>query len=445
MILLKVILAMLVLFYTFASLLRFRVIERRVPASLIICNLLFLLFYCLGFCYQAFNSISHGRFMLAAVGFYYSESGVIAISFILFQYILAIEIINAVTVLVFRNRTRPAEAFPFSVPVWGFVLVAGWSALTVGTLLFRIVTTVGIPYFIAHNILRSVFFEGLGIVVELLFVAVFMACVLWMIAAKQRWRWFVLFVVTGFITLTRWPLVLMILAFLCFLFYVKRRRFLQVKYLFPGVTIIIAAVSVAILTRPSADTWEGPLQVIYGTEQAPQMPALLIARDSMALKTSLSTRPFAFVGEMIPRQFKAPFGISEAITGNQAFTKTHWTSRLENDQSEMSFGGLNELYFRGGFALILAILMLLPLAYGTITSQVRNANTLFIVEAALCWFVFQLLRSDMAHTFSRIPSLALGSFVAIVIVNAGYRAALQRARRARERAAMAAQAAALAA
>jgi len=79
--------------------------------------------------------------------------------------------------------------------------------------------------------------------------------------------------------------------------------------------------------------------------------------------------------------------------------------------------------------------MLLALAHATITSRLRDANALFIVETALCWFVFQFLRSDMAHTFSRLPSLALGCFVAIAIVSAGERAAQYRARRARARAA----------
>lgn len=433
-------LAIINIVYALLSIARLRYLETRMPASLIAANLMFVMFYPLGYSYQALNSINHETFRLAYATFYYDKDALTRGIFALFQYIAAIEIMTLASLGVYKKRLPKAPVGSLEPPAIGFLMIAGLSAIVVSILVFRIVTTVGIPYFIKFSILRSVFFEGLGVPLELLFVVTFVSCVMCLAAKGQRKRWVALFIATGVVTLARWPLIVLALGFVCYLFFVRRRRFLQVKYAISGFAFVLAAISIALLTRPSGDTWEGPLQVIYGTEQAPQIPALLIAENSRVMESALSSDPLGFVGEIIPRQLKSVFGFGERATGNQVFTRTYWGNRLRNDQSEISFGGLNELYFRGGFALILGVLMLAPLYYGTVLAPMRDPVCAFIAETAASWFFFQMMRSDLAHTFSRFPSLVLGTILAIWLVKSARRAAAVRRKRALSRGARATQA-----
>lgn len=401
---------LLVLIYSVTAILVRRRSERHLPFSVVFANIVFLFFYCFGYAYHGFRSTGTGYFVISRATFWYSNDRIIDGLVALVLFIFAFEFMNiSVRVFVPRFR-RPFQMRNEQIVVsrFAFPLLALTATALITLFLFRIVSTVGIGAFFRESVLRAIVFEGMGIAIELMFVTVFAVTYMFAISRFRSYStWASLFCLVTVFSFARWPFVLLAMAVVTQRVYLRGRDVLSFRHFVAALSLLILAISMVLWTRPINDAWNGPLDFIFATEQAPQAANLIVADDTPSLRASLERNPFEFVGEIVPRAIKSRLGVPESLGGNHAYTEANWPDRLENTGSEISLGGLNELYLRGGWSMVLGFFFFAVVFYNLIYKFCRERLTIVAVELALCWFWFQLLRSDLAHTFSRIPGLIL--------------------------------------
>lgn len=175
-----------------------------------------------------------------------------------------------------------------------------------------------------------------------------------------------------------------------------------IRNLFYFFGLILTLVYIVFLTRITAESGAtiNLFSMIFDTGQVPQANNFLIIFQEQLTTNYFGETLVNALLSMFPSNFLALFGIEKELGANELFTNYFWPER----QTQVSVGGVNDIYLNFGFFGTLIFYFLLGFIYRYIYLLLINTNSryMLLLYAPFLWSIFQQLRGDYFHTINKL-------------------------------------------
>jgi oligosaccharide repeat unit polymerase len=386
-------------------------------SPVVLAMFMLLFFYVLDFVFILFDASENSGFWLSGLYFRYDELYFLNVSVIIFCavsfWVFGDWLASVSTGQRFKMNDRLNFELMPNVRGFGYFISVVF-VLSVGlSLLQQINSTVGFSVYMGDMASRSMVFESFTIQNALLHVAVLLgglvSSYLMLVDSKRFLGGILLILCVGvaFVTGGRAIVLMVLLTFAYVYHYAVRKIEFDLKLVVVVFSFAILLPFVALLTRTSSEFYDGSIfSNIFNTGQVPQANNLLLLSSSGLggdlLGSSLVNDIFSFV----PGFVFSFLGLEKEQGGNTDFTIYFWPDRWEVFKSQISLGGVGELYYNFSYIGVAFGCFLMGFFYKwyyyRLPFYFPNRNLGFFLVLPLYWSIFQQFRGDYFHTVNKL-------------------------------------------
>lgn len=390
--------------------------KKDVFSPIVMAMFMIALFYICDALYLFYDSIYNDGFWLSGLYFSYEEEYFVSVTSVLYLSFLGWFLGDvAGKVISFRSLGEMRRGWCgqyLYTPKAGYYLIV-FLVVSVGLMLvYQIQRVVGFSVYMSDMASRSMVFESFTMQNALLHIVVissgFVSSHLYLVENKKASSiaLLILSIVVAFSTGGRAIVLMLLVIWLLQYGYYVNKINLQMRHFIILTVFVVCLPFVALLTRTSSEFYEGEILAnIFNTGQIPQANNIyLIAQndlDGSLRGSSLWNDMFSF----IPSFFFNLLGLEKKLGGNTDFTILFWPDRWDAYKSQISIGGIGEVFLNFSFVGVFLFYFLLGGVYRFLYSNLpltlpNGIGFMFLVP--LFWSIFQQFRGDYFHTVNKL-------------------------------------------